>query len=140
MALLYAALVATPALGAPAGVCTLRGVVQVQCAEILVTRPRGGRRDEARVRHRVGHAVHDPRAGEQVVCPRGARQRFGVRECLRAYQYQVRQGHVLHGARHRADVAGMRGFDQYDANGGERHGLYHSGPFCPPRPEPCSLS
>jgi hypothetical protein len=29
MALLYAALVATPALGAPAGVCTLRGVVQV---------------------------------------------------------------------------------------------------------------
>ena len=42
--------------------------------------------------------------------------------------------HVLHGARHRPDVSGVRGLDEHDANGGQRHGLYHSGPFRPAPP------
>ena len=68
-------------------------------------------------------------ARQQVVGARGARGGLRMRKRLGAHQDQLRQRHVLHGARHRPDVSGVRGLDEHDANGGERHGLYHSGPF-----------
>ena len=42
----------------------------------------------------------------------------GVRKGLGTHQHQLGERHVLHGARHRPDVAGMRGLDEHDANGG----------------------
>ena len=114
-----------------------RGLVHVERAEVLVARARGGGRHEAAVGDGFGDAVHHARPGQQIVGARGARGGFRVRKRLRAHQHQLGQRHVFHGARHRPDVSGMRGLDEHDANGGQRHGLYHSDPFRQP-PTRCS--
>ena len=52
----------------------LRGLVQIERAEVLVARTRGGGGHEAAVGNRLGDAVHHARARQQIVGARGARR------------------------------------------------------------------
>jgi len=54
---------------------------------------------------------------QDVVGAGSAGGRFRVREQRWTDQAQLAQAHVLHGARHRPDIAGMLGFYQDDADG-----------------------
>jgi hypothetical protein len=67
--------------------------------------------------------VLDARAGQQFHGAGGAGAGLRVRKQLRPHQHQLFELHVLERARHRTDVARMRGFDQDDANWSIWHDL-----------------
>jgi hypothetical protein len=84
-----------------------RGIAYIEHAKVLVAVARRRGRDETAIGHGVGDAVDDARMTEHVIGARGARRRLGMRKLLRLHEYELPQSHVLHGARDRADVAGM---------------------------------
>ena len=77
------------------------------------------------IRGVLEHAVvYDPMRQEIFTASRGQGahlENHRMRELLRLHQHQLLQRHVLHGARHRPDVAGVRGLDEHDADGEGGH-------------------
>ena len=61
--------------------------------------------------------VVNPRRPKKVVCTRRARRRLVARKMPRPHERELAEPHRLHRTRRGADVAGVRGVDQHDANG-----------------------
>ncbi len=104
------------------------GGTRVDDAVVGIPLAGGGGVDQPATLQRLGQRADHARLGQQVVGPGGARRRFRIGKFQRIDEHQVVQRHVLHGARHGTDVAGMGGLDQDEADGS----LGHSGILRPP--------
>ena len=87
-----------------------------QHPEIVVTLPGSRRQDQSAISNCFRQCRNDTRCLEQVVGPRGTCSGLRMREFPRIDQDQVGQSHVLHGARDCPDIAGMRRFDEDEAD------------------------
>ena len=93
-----------------------RRLAHIEHAKILIAFAAGGRQHQAAAVQRGCQIRLDPRPRQQVLGARGAGTGLRMRELPRPHQHQLLELHVLERARRRADVAGMRGLDQDDAN------------------------
>jgi hypothetical protein len=84
-----------------------RSLVEIERPEILIARSRSGGGHESTVGDGLDDAADHAGAAQEIVGSRGPRDRVRVRKCLGTHQYQLRQRHVFHGARHRPDVSGV---------------------------------
>ena len=92
--------------------CTNGAFAGLHHSKIVITLAGGGGQDQATVRNCLGQCCHHPRGQQQVVGPGSACSGLRMREFPRIDQDQVAQPHVLHGARHCPDIAGVRRIDE----------------------------
>ena len=83
------------------------GLPRIDHAEVLLARARGGGEHQPAVGNRLPERCHHACPLEHVVGAGGAGRGLRVRKLARIHEHEFGEAHVLHGARHRPDVAGM---------------------------------
>jgi myo-inositol-1(or 4)-monophosphatase len=99
----------------------LRCIANVGYPEVLIAIARRRCRHETAARQSLSYRIHDPRIREHVVRAGRPGNSLAMGKLLGFYKHQLLERHVFHGPRHGADIAGMRGLDEDDADVGGDH-------------------